>query len=92
MLSLLVIVNLLLVVRVWICIFDELIKLLLVYVLRLLGDSFELVAFLLDPLLLHGLSKTNLGNLRADTTFHGWHVDHFAYVDVGDELVLRRAV
>lgn len=81
-------VNLFLLVRVRVGIINELLKLLLVHVDWRLSDPLELTAILFNPLLFHGLSEPDLGNLRPDTTFHFGHVNFLSHIHFCDELEL----
>jgi hypothetical protein len=68
-----VIFDLLLFMGVRIRIIDKFIELLLIYVHWICCYPFKLITVLLDPLLFHGFSESDLSNLLSNATFHLSH-------------------
>jgi hypothetical protein len=73
MLPLFVVIDLLLFMGVRIRIIDKFIELLLIYVHWICCYPFKLITVLLDPLLFHGFSESDLSNLLSNATFHLSH-------------------
>ena len=92
MLSLLVIINVFLGVTLKNGISDESLELGLIFIFDVSSNSFEIVSVLLDPLLLHSFTKSDLGDLFPASILHFSHIAFLSHFHFANELELWRSI